>query len=120
MKLFKLVGWLAMAFVGFVALALFLDDEAKLFEVSRVDALIRDDGLGIEIVNISRAAITIKSVQVNERPECAAKPGFALGSRGGEFPMNLKVGDKVTAIGSCRAVRVKILTDKQSISYSFQ
>jgi len=120
MWFFRLLGWLATAFAGLVAFALFLDDEPKLFEVSRVDNFFRDDGRGIEIVNISRGPITVNGVQVNERPECATRAESALGSRGGDFPMNLKVGDKVTAVGSCRAVRVKILTDRQSFSYTFQ
>ncbi|MDA9497669.1 hypothetical protein XI05_09190 [Bradyrhizobium sp. CCBAU 11357] len=60
------------------------------------------------------------SVLVSVSALCPAKPGVVFGSRGGEFPMTLKIGDKVTAIGSCRAIRVKIVTDKQPISYSFQ
>ncbi|ANW00083.1 hypothetical protein [Bradyrhizobium icense] len=120
MRFLRFMGWLTLGLVGLIVLAVFADEQSTPLEVRRIDNFVRGDGQGIEIVNIGQAPITIKKVQVNERAECLATPGFVFGSRGGDFPMTLKIGDKVTAIGSCRAIRVTIVTDKQSVSYSFQ
>jgi hypothetical protein len=104
MRFLRLLGWLVLGLIGLAVLAVLLDEQSTQFQVRRVDNLFRNDGQGLEIVNIGQTQVTIKNVQVNERPECSAKPTLALGSRGGEFPMTLNVGDKVTVVGNCRAI----------------
>jgi hypothetical protein len=83
---------------------------ANLFDAAR-------DGQAVEIINVGKDLIKIMNITVNERADCTlSRVSFVDGSK--PLPANLKVGDKITLMSSCRIIRATVETDKGSRTYS--
>lgn len=84
-------------------------------ELLRTDAVIRSDGMALQVTNVGRSTITINDITVNDRPDCTISVMF-----GSEFsPITLKVGDRKMLISACQIIRANVKTDQGSGSYSF-
>jgi hypothetical protein len=91
---------------------------ASELELRRSGAFRNDDGQAVEVLNIGTKSIKINGMTINDRDDCKAGP-LRLGPAGGDFPVELKVGDKVMIISSCRIIRAAVETDQGSNTYSF-
>jgi hypothetical protein len=119
MRFLAFIGWTLFGLVVLAVVLAMKDEGAGQFEVRRVNLLLNDDGRGLEITNIGKGPVTLKSVQVNERAECSAEPTTGAGSRDAGFPVTLNAGEKITVAGACRAVGTVVVTDKGSAKFSF-
>jgi hypothetical protein len=94
-------------------------DESPSLEVTVKDALFSDDRMAAEFINTDTKAIKIEGVRINDREDCKISPLLSPAPNNGHFPIELKVGDKLTLTSSCRIVRISVETDHGSDTYSF-
>jgi hypothetical protein len=86
-------------------------------EVNRIGWLRADDGHAVEILNVGSGPTTVQQVQVNGRGDCMVARSMMAGD---QFrPVNLKVGEKLNLISTCRIVRATIRTNNGSNTYNF-
>ena len=88
-------------------------------ELTRQGAVFANDGMAVEVTNVGSGPVRIDAMTINDRTDCKAGP-LTFGKGGGNFPVELKVGDKQMFIASCRVIRVSVETDQGSNAYSFK
>ncbi len=114
----KLLPNVIFGVVGIVVLmALIGGGRTPALEIRRWGAIRADDGFAFDVTNVDHSTITISSAKINDRPDCIASPISFAGE--GKFPLQLKVGDKVTFVTTCRVIRVEIETDIGNAEFSF-
>jgi hypothetical protein len=88
-------------------------------ELSRANLFDADrDGKALEVLNVGKAPIKITNITINERADCTlSRLSFVDGSK--LLPADLKVGDKIALMSSCRIIRASVETDQGPNTYSF-
>jgi hypothetical protein len=75
----------------------------------------------IQIQNVGKKAIEIRSVVVNDQANCKVVTMLNLGSPDtSPWPVNLEVGSSIGLIPFCRAVRIAVNTNVGSSTYEFK
>jgi hypothetical protein len=110
-----LVGTVAATFLAISLLGIY--NSPKL-EVRRQGAILSDDGKVLEVINVGSKPITLIKIGVNERSDCKISR-FSLVNDSSPLPAELKIGDKLMLISSCRIIRTTFDTDQGSSTYSF-
>lgn len=107
---------------------------APKLELSQKGAYGPDDGMALEVINVGTTPIIIRGLLINDRTDCLVSTRQQEFDRMGRIgsgekpnPANdlfqgatISVGDRITYIGSCRAIRAKIDTDQGSSTFTFR
>jgi hypothetical protein len=100
---------------GFLIIRLVGNANSPDLELTRLGALMNDDGKAIAIVNTGTKPIKITKITINDRVDCA--PSRIMGPDYEKSPV--QIGDKITLISSCLIVRADVETDQGPGTYSF-
>jgi hypothetical protein len=91
-------------------------------ELTRKGALFQEQGNAVEILNVGSKPVKITAISINDRADCTIS-GVSIFTEGVDrkpLPAELKVGDTLPIMSSCRIIRVAIETDIGSKTYSFR
>jgi len=91
-------------------------------ELTRKGALFEEQGNAVEILNVGSKPVKITGMLINDRADCTIS-GVSIFTEGVDrkpLPTELKVGDTLAILSSCRIIRVAIETDIGSKTYSFR
>jgi hypothetical protein len=91
-------------------------------ELTRKGALFEEQGNAVEILNVGSKPVKITGMLINDRADCTIS-GMSIFTEGVDrkpLPTELKVGDTLAILSSCRIIRVAIETDIGSQTYSFR
>lgn len=87
-------------------------------EMRRLGAFLADDGKALELLNVGTEPLTVLKMGINDRADCTVKR-LSWTDDSSPFPGQLKVGDKLMVMSSCRVIRASVETDHGSNTYSF-
>lgn len=76
---------------------------------------------GVVVTNVGARPITIRSIMINNRKECAESMKLYANALGvPPLPRTIDVGDKTGVLSGCQVIRATIDTDRGSAEYNFE